>query len=178
MSILPIATNIISNCYVEPKLPSGIELDRKTCEITGNAVIITPSKVYTITPVNGAGNGTSAKLTIEVIDCATQGRVAYSLVYQTGSSPASNEWVFKTTEGKLIEYGDKEIYPLEHTDYFISGCAPSSDYVFEMRHASGSLQWTNDTLITISITGMSTFSFSKTNNEVVEEIIIAGKEFI
>ena len=70
----PVATWSIS-----PSLPTGLNIDASTGEISGTPTVVSPSTVYTITASNSGGTDT-ATVTIQVNDVAPSS-VAYSSTF-------------------------------------------------------------------------------------------------
>lgn len=163
VNLIPAAQNIVSDCKVEPGLPQGLSLNKKTCEISGIATAAEPSSDYIITPRNGAGDGDPVRLNIAVIDCSNDGEVAYSITYLTGDDHTQIEWTFMTSSLKTIVGNDITVQNKDNSEYYFSGCAPSTNYILEMSNPrSGNGPWPDESYVEITITGMPALKFRKT----------------
>lgn len=153
---------IISDCSTRPALPNGFEINKRTCEITGTATAITEAMEYEITPRNGAGYGNAFNLSIVIIDCSSDGKVAYSIIYFTGSDPSQVIWELRTEAYDLIVSNDAQIQNVAEKEYYFTGCADSTNYKLIMNNpSSGNPSWPETAYVLITITGMPSLKFRK-----------------
>lgn len=152
-------------------------MNRKTCEINGVATaILTPAKNYLITPKNGGGSGIPIVLALEVMDCNRDSKVAYSIIYNSGADPAKVLWEFQTKDSLTVELNNVDTHNKPNTEYFFAGCVVSTDYQILMTNPSRTADpWPEGAYVTIQITGMSSFTFRKTNTEREEIQIMQSK---
>lgn len=169
--------NIISDCIIDRELPGGLELNRKTCEITGITTLPRERDNYLISPKNGAGRGNSVSISIEVVDCSTEQKVSYSITYFTGPTPTQVMWQLMTNDNILVKENSQHDYGQPGMEYFIGGCAPDSTYKFIMTNpVEPASPWPEGAYVTISISGMSPFTFRKTTSDQQQTELITCKK--
>ncbi|MEM7184602.1 MAG: putative Ig domain-containing protein [Spirochaetota bacterium] len=60
VSIIPTIAGTLTSCSISPSLPSGLNLDTSSCNITGTASTVQTATTYTVTASNGSSTTTDS----------------------------------------------------------------------------------------------------------------------
>lgn len=102
----------VTQCSVSPPLPKGLNLDPKTCTISGTPTEASHATVYTVTATNAAGS-TTTRVEIEVKDApiAPDGLdyLDRSVIYVTDAPITPNKPI--STGGEITQYSVSPALP-------------------------------------------------------------------